>query len=146
LQTGTWVAVGPLRAQFVNMFAGLIRDAVITGENRAELGALVVPFMPALRELVPGSQHLSDAEIIRHPSVRAQIVAKLSAHQKQASGSASRVMRILVMEDALRFEKGEVTDKGSINQRAVLLHRKELVESLYGDTPQVITVGREVAA
>lgn len=55
-------------------------------------------------------------------------------------------MRILVMEDALRFEKGEVTDKGSINQRAVLLHRKELVESLYGDTPQVITVGREVAA
>ncbi|AYM62212.1 AMP-binding protein [Agrobacterium fabrum] len=146
LQTGTWVAVGPLRAQFVNMFAGLIRDAVITGENRAELGALVVPFIPALRELVPGSQHLSDAEIIRHPSVRAQIVAKLSAHQKQASGSASRVMRILVMEDALRFEKGEVTDKGSINQRAVLLHRKELVESLYGDTPQVITVGREVAA
>lgn len=146
LQTGTWVAVGPLRAQLVNMFAGLIRDAVITGENRAELGALVVPFIPALRELVRGSQHLSDAEIIRHPSVRAQIVAKLSAHQKQASGSASRVMRILVMEDALRFEKGEVTDKGSINQRAVLLHRKELVESLYGDTPQVITVGREVAA
>lgn len=146
LQTGTWVAVGPLRAQFVNMFSGLIRDAVITGENRAELGALVVPFMPALRELVPGSHQLSDAEIIRHPIVRAQIAAKLSAHQKQASGSASRVMRLLVIEDPLRFEKGEVTDKGSINQRAVLLHRKELVDTLYGDAPHVITVNKEVAA
>ncbi|MGV2050798.1 feruloyl-CoA synthase [Agrobacterium sp. 22-209-1] len=146
LQTGTWVAVGPLRAQFVNMFSGLIRDAVITGENRSELGALVVPFMPALRELVPGSHQLSDAEIIQHPNVRVQIAARLSAHQKQASGSASRIMRLLVIEDPLRFEKGEVTDKGSINQRAVLLHRRDLVDALYGDTPQVITVSKEVAA
>lgn len=146
LQTGTWVAVGPLREQFVNQFGGLIRDAVITGENRGELGALVAPVMPALRELVPQGYDLTDADIINHPNVRASIAARLAEHQRQASGSATRVARVLVMSEPLRFDKGEVTDKGSINQRAVLLHRKELVEALYGDAPGVIRVGKERAA
>jgi feruloyl-CoA synthase len=143
LQTGTWVAVGPLREQFVNQFGGLIRDAVITGENRAELGALITPFMPALRELVPEGQDLADAEIINHPQVRASIAARLAEHQRQASGSATRVARVLIMSEPLRFERGEVTDKGSINQRAVLLHRKDLVEALYADAPGVIKASRE---
>lgn len=146
LQTGTWVAVGQLREQFVNQFGGLIRDAVITGENRTELGALIVPFMPALRELVPAAQDMADADVINHPTVRAKIAAKLVEHQKKASGSATRVLRVLIMSEPLRFEKGEVTDKGSINQRAVLLHRKDLVEALYDDVPGVIRAGKELAA
>ena len=77
LQTGTWVAVGPLREQFVNQFGGLIRDAVITGENRTELGALLAPFMPALRELVPGAESMTDTDVINHPNVRTAIAARL---------------------------------------------------------------------
>lgn len=145
LQTGTWVAVGVLRAQLVNQFGGLIRDAVITGENRAELGALAVPFIPALRQLI--AEHgLSDEDVIAHPTVRAAIAARLSEHQRQASGSATRIMRVLLMTEPLRFEKGEITDKGSINQRAVLAHREDLVEALYGDAPGVIRVEKEMAA
>ncbi|MGK6317638.1 feruloyl-CoA synthase [Neorhizobium sp. DT-125] len=146
LQTGTWVAVGVLRAQLVNQFGGLIRDAVITGENRAELGALAVPFMPALRELLGGGEGLSDKEVIAHPKVKAAIAERLKEHQKQASGSATRVMRMMLMTEPLRFEKGEVTDKGSINQRAVLAQRGDLVEALYADAPGVIRVGKELAA
>jgi feruloyl-CoA synthase len=146
LQTGTWVAVGPLREQFVNQFGGLIRDAVITGEDRAELGALVAPFMPALRALLPDAEGMTDAEVINHPHIRAGLAARLSDHQRRASGSATRVLRMLVMTEPLRFDRGEVTDKGSINQRAVLRHRQDLVEALYGDTPDVIKVGREIAA
>lgn len=146
LQTGTWVGVGLLRAQIVNQFSGLIRDAVITGENRQELGALLVPFIPALRELVPGSHGLSDAEIMDHPNVRAKLAAKLAEHQRLATGSATRVMRVLLMREPLRFEKGEVTDKGSINQRAVLAHRKDLVEALYDDVAGVIKASKELAA
>ncbi|WP_117192808.1 feruloyl-CoA synthase [Rhizobium terrae] len=146
LQTGTWVAVGVLRAQLVNQFGGLIRDAVITGENRAELGALAVPFMPALRELVGGGEGLSDEAVVAHPKVRAAIAERLKDHQKQASGSATRVMRMMLMTQPLRFEKGEVTDKGSINQRAVLAHRGDLVEELYTDAQGVIRVGKELAA
>lgn len=146
LQTGTWVGVGQLRAQLVNQFVGLIRDAVITGENRAELGALLLPFMPALRELVPGSHNLSDAEIMDHPNVRAKIAVKVAEHQRQTTGSSTSVMRVLIMREPLRFEKGEVTDKGSVNQRAVLANRKDLVEELYADTNAVITADKEAAA
>ncbi len=146
LQTGTWVAVGVLRAQLVNQFGGLIRDAVITGQDRTELGALAVPFMPALRELVPGSTSLSDEEILQHPYVREALAEKLAEHQRQASGSASRVMRLMLMTEPLRFEKGEITDKGSINQRAVLANRGDLVEQLYADGIDVIRAGRELAA
>ncbi len=146
LQTGTWVGVGLLRAQIVNQFGGLIRDAVITGENRAELGALLVPFLPALRDLASGLAQLSDAELLDHPVVRSALATKLAEHQRHASGSATRVMRVLLMREPLRFEKGEVTDKGSINQRAVLAHRKDLVEALYDDVAGVIKASRELAA
>jgi len=146
LDTGTWVAVGVLRAQLVNQFGGLIRDAVIAGENRAELGALVVPFMPALRALVAGEAGLPDAAILAHPKVRAALAECLAAHQREAGGSATRIRRILPMLEPLRFDKGEVTDKGSINQRAVLAQRAALVEALYADAPDVIQADREAAA
>ena len=146
LNTGTWVAVGVLRAQLVNQFGGLIRDAVITGENRAELGALLVPFMPALRALLAGSADLSDAALLADPRVRAALADRLAAHQREATGSATRVKRVLLMAEPLRFEKGEVTDKGSINQRAVLAQRSNLVDLLYAGGPAVIEVSREAAA
>lgn len=139
LQTGTWVAVGELRAKLVNQFGGLIRDAVITGENEAELGALVLPAVSALRALVADGQSLFEEDLFAHPDVRAALAEKLAAHQKLATGSATRVKRILVLVDPLRFEKGEVTDKGSINQRAVLRNRGDLVTALYGGDPRVIT-------
>lgn len=143
LQTGTWVAVGKLRAQLVDQFGGLIRDAVITGADREELGALVVPFFPALRKLVAGSEDMSDAEILQRPEVRAALAEKLGAHARSASGSATRVMRILPLKDAPRFERGEVTDKGSINQRAMLSHRADLVAALYDGTEDVIRFEEE---
>lgn len=139
LQTGIWVAVGQLRAQLVDQFGGLIRDAVITGENREELGALVLPFLPALRELLPPEEReLPDEQVCAHPVVRRALAEKLAAHQRQATASSNRVMRIMVMVEPPRFDKGEVTDKGSLNQRAVLSQRQALVEELYSTGENVI--------
>jgi feruloyl-CoA synthase len=134
-----------LRAQLVNQFGGLIRDAVITGENRPELGALVVPFMPALRDLVENEAGLSDAAILDHATVRAALADRLAEHQREATGSATRIQRILPMTEPLRFDRGEVTDKGSVNQRAVLAHRADLVDALYAAAPSVIQVNRKTA-
>jgi feruloyl-CoA synthase len=133
LDTGTWVAVGALRARLVNELGGLVRDAVIAGENRHELGALLVPFWPALRALVQGEPALSDKEILTHPAVSARLAEHLSAHAAKATGSASRVVRAMLMEDEPSFDKGEITEKGSVNQRAVLRHRASLVDALYAD-------------
>ncbi|PQO24752.1 feruloyl-CoA synthase [Rhodobacteraceae bacterium WD3A24] len=136
LDTGTWVAVGPLRATLTDDMKGIASDVVIAGENRPELAALVVPDYDALRGLV--GEALDDDALLAHPTVRALAAERLAEHGARATGSANRVMRMMFLSEPLRFDRGEVTDKGSINQRAVLRERADLVEALFGDDPRVI--------
>ncbi|MGH6924871.1 MAG: feruloyl-CoA synthase [Propylenella sp.] len=138
LRTGTWVHVGALRAKLVNEFGGLVRDAVIAGEDRDELGALLLPFMPALRELIPNGAKLNEVAVVAHPRIRGCLRERLSMHAAGATGSASRVVRVLVMEREPSIDKGEVTDKGSLNQRAMLRHNADLIEALFSDDARVI--------
>lgn len=141
LATGTWVSVGALRARLVDEMGGLVRDAVIAGENREALGALLVPFWPALRDLVPGGAAMPEAELLAHRAVRAAVAERLSAHAAAATGSATRVTRAIFLDAEPSFDRGEITDKGSINQRAVLRHRAGLVDALYAGDPRAIVAG-----
>lgn len=134
LATGTWVAVGALRAALVDAFAGLISDAVIAGENKDDLRALLVPNRGALQELAGATQD----GVFDHPAVQAALNARLTAHARAATGSAARVVAALVLDAPLSFEKGEVTDKGSVNQRAVLRERSDLVDALWSGGPGII--------
>jgi feruloyl-CoA synthase len=139
LATGTWVGVGALRAALVDAFAGLVRDAAITGENRRELGALLVPFLPAMRAIAGVEPDLDDWDLLNHRVVRARLTELLSRHAAASTGSASRVVRVMVLTDPPSLDHGEVTDKGSLNQRALLRQRAGLVEALYDDAdPRVI--------
>ncbi|MBS0124993.1 feruloyl-CoA synthase [Thetidibacter halocola] len=140
LASGTWVAVGPVRAKLTDDLKGLATDTVIAGEGHRELGALVMPDWSALAALVKDEAVTGEA-LLNHPTVRAVAAERLAQHAAQATGSASRVTRMLFLEVPLSFEKGEVTDKGSVNQRAVLRHRADLVESLWSDDPRVISLG-----
>lgn len=133
LSTGTWVAVGALRAALVNAMGGLISDAVIAGEEKDDLRALLVPNWAALRELAVGGE-----DVLSHPAVRAALAERLSAHARAATGSAARVVAALVLEEPLSFDRGEVTDKGSVNQRAVLRERADLVAALWAADDRVI--------
>jgi feruloyl-CoA synthase len=135
MATATWVAVGPLRAALIDALGGLARDVVITGEGRDALGALLVPFRPALEKI---AGVLPDRELFADVRVRDEISARLSAYNKRVSGASLKVPLALVLEAPLDLDKGEVTDKGSVNQRAVLRHRADLVDVLYGDDPRVI--------
>lgn len=135
LATGTWVAVGSLRAGLVNAFGGLITDAVIAGEERDDLRALLVPNWARLREIAgPDVPDPLDA-----PAVRTALEQSLTAHARAATGSASRIVAALVLENPLSFDKGEVTDKGSVNQRAVLRERADLVAVLWTGDHRVIS-------
>jgi feruloyl-CoA synthase len=133
LATGTFVSVGPLRARIIAAGAPYVQDAVITGLNLKEVGALIFP-TPACRtlaELPPDAgmrQVLESAPVQRHFQ---QVVNHLAL---SATGSATRVARLHVMSDPPSIDKGEVTDKGSINQRAVLKHRDALVNALHDGT------------
>lgn len=139
LATGTWVSVGALRAKVINALEGLARDVVIAGEGRNALGALLVPFRPSIERLVQeGGAEMSDGALLAAPSLRARVAELLAAYNATAEGSSSRVRRVMFMSEPLDLEKGEVTDKGSVNQRAVLRHRADLTDALFGDDPRVI--------
>ena len=130
LATGTFVSVGPLRAKIIAAGAPYVQDAVITGLNLNEVGALLFPTQ-AVRQLASLPADAPMQQVIESASVQAQLQKVANALAAEATGSASRVARLHFMAEPPSIDKGEVTDKGSINQRAVLSHRAALVDALH---------------
>jgi feruloyl-CoA synthase len=133
LATGTFVSVGPLRAKIIAAGAPYVQDAVITGLNRNEVGALLFPTQ-AVRKLAP--QLPADApmqQVLESTGVANHFQGVVDTLARQATGSANRVARLHLMHEPPSIDKGEVTDKGSINQRAVLKHRDALVQAFHED-------------
>ncbi|HUH87071.1 MAG TPA: feruloyl-CoA synthase [Pusillimonas sp.] len=134
LDTGTWVNVGPLRALVARQGAPYLQDSVITGHNRRELGVLIVPNLAQCRKLSGLPESATDQEALASPAVRnffQQLIQRLNS---LGTGSATRITRGLVLTQPPSLDLGEITDKGSINQRAVLTHRAALVDALYNET------------
>jgi feruloyl-CoA synthase len=134
LATGTFVSVGPLRARITQAGDPCVQDAVIAGINRDEIGALIVPRMDDVRALSGLPADTPFPEVLHAPKVRAFFQQVLDQLHASATGSATRVARMHVLAEPPSIDKGEVTDKGSINQRAVLKHREALVNALYEGT------------
>jgi feruloyl-CoA synthase len=136
LSSGTWVSVGPLRAKLIAAGAPLVQDVVIAGLNRDRIGALIFPRLEDCRALCPGLPAKAAAgEVLAHHAVRARFQALLDALAREATGGSTRIARAIVLEAPPSIDASEVTDKGSINQRAVLRTRAALVEELYTDPP-----------
>ena len=125
LSTGTWVNVGAVRVKLIAAGDPLIQDAVITGHGRAEVGALVFLNPSAAKDLT--------ADFIRS---RLGAVVERLAHEP---GSSTRVTRLLVLSEPPSIDANEITDKGYMNQRAVLERRSDLVIKLYSGDAEVIT-------
>jgi feruloyl-CoA synthase len=136
LATGTWVSVGPLPERFLQHFAGLAQDVVIAAPDRAHVAALVFPALDACRGLADGlDADASPAAVVAHPAVRARFETLLESFAHDQRGSAAVVARIVLLHARPSFDHREITDKGSLNQKAVLAHRAALVEDLYTDPP-----------
>lgn len=142
LASGTWVSVGPLRARFVAACAPLVRDVVIAGINRDEVSALVVLDLDGCRLINPALPSGDLAATASDPLIRAAFRERLTKFLAIATGSSTRVARAILLDMPLSIDRGEVTDKGSINQRAVLEHRNSLIDGLYAPVPaaHVITL------
>ncbi|MBV9460220.1 MAG: feruloyl-CoA synthase [Bradyrhizobium sp.] len=131
LASGTWVSVGPLRARFIAACAPLVRDVVITGINRDELSALVILDLDGCRLINPKLDADDIGAAADDTAVRAAFRERFEKLLAAATGSSTRITRAMLLDTPLSIDRGEVTDKGSINQRAVLEHRSALVEELY---------------
>jgi feruloyl-CoA synthase len=145
LSTGTFVSVGPLRARVIALGFPCVHDAVVTGINRDEIGLLIVPRINEARRLAGLPDIASAEEALGHAAVRAFFQTLADRLWAEGSGSANRPARLLLLAEPPSIDGGEITDKGSINQRAVLSRRAALVELLHEAAtghPDVITPNR----
>jgi feruloyl-CoA synthase len=133
LTSGTWVNVGALRVAVLSAGAPLIQDLVVAGEGQAEIGLLIFPSLPGCRALAGEAARL-DALVV-DTTVRARLLAALERHNAEHAGSSRRIGRALLLVDPPALDAGEITDKGYINQRAVLRQRAALVARLYAEPP-----------
>jgi feruloyl-CoA synthase len=130
LATGTFVSVGPMRAKVIAAGAPYVQDAVLTGINLKEVGALVFP-TAAVRKLAGLPDDAPLKAVLESAPVQAHFQQVVNGLAATATGSANRIARLHLMHEPASIDKGEVTDKGSINQRAVLKHRAALAEALH---------------
>jgi feruloyl-CoA synthase len=136
LSTGTWVRVGPLRSALLSGFGDLVQDVVVTGHGRDELGALVFPAVAACAALC-GSAGVSTAarhDVLSHPAVGQAFADRLARFAAAHPASSTCIRRMLLLDEPPSLDGGEITDKGTINQRAVLTRRAGLVQRLYDST------------
>lgn len=142
LSTGTFVSVGPLRAKIIAAGDPAVQDVVIAGINRDEIGILLFPRLDACRALAQLPANAPTLEVLAAPAVRDFFQQLVDGLWASGTGSATRVARATVLVDPPSIDRGEITDKGSINQRAVLTHRDALVEHLYAGGDGVIVPKR----
>jgi feruloyl-CoA synthase len=135
LSSGTWVSVGPLRAQFLAQFAPYAKDVVIAGADLDDVRVLVFPDFDACRRIAPDLAQASAADLVADARVGDEFQRRLTAFAAAATGSSNRVVALTLIADLPSLDAGEITDKGSINQRAVLRCRGPLVADLYATAP-----------
>jgi feruloyl-CoA synthase len=142
LSSGTWVRVGPLRARILAHADGCLRDVVIAGHDRAFAAALLFPNLDACRALCPElPPDAPAAAVLEHPAVRERVRSLLATLAAESTGSSTFVVRAVLLDTPPSLDAHEVTDKGSLNQKAVLEHRAACVEDLYAAAPSARTIG-----
>jgi feruloyl-CoA synthase len=144
LSSGTWVNVGMLRPAVIGAGAPVIEDAVVTGHDRDEIGLLIFPSLAGLKSLCPDlATEAKLTDLISHSAVRQALVDGLRRHNAAAQGSSVRIARCLILTEPPSIDANEITDKGYLNQRAVLAKRAALVERLHAEAaaPDVIVIG-----
>lgn len=141
LSTGTWVSVGPLRARFLRHFAPYVQDVVIAGHDREHVAVLVFPDLAACRHAAPDAVAGAPVEeLLGSVAIRSLFATLLTEFARTSTGSSNRIASLILLETPPSIDAHEITDKGSLNQRAVLQNRAALVEELYHASPRTIAL------
>lgn len=133
LSTGTWVNMAGVRGAIISGFAPYVRDVVLTGLDRNHIGALLFLDVDATLRLAPEVPVADEKHLAHHPAVLLHFQDRLDALARRSTGSSNLVARVIILDTPPSIDAHEITDKGSINQRAVMQTRAKLVEDLYAD-------------
>jgi feruloyl-CoA synthase len=135
LANGTWVSVGPLRAELIGVLAPLAQDVVIAGLDAEFVTAIVVPDLAAAAKILSLDAPLSFEKAAVEPQLVAWIQDRLAAHARANPASTRCIRRAALLPVAPSLDRGEITDKGSLNQRAILSTHADLVSELHSPSP-----------
>jgi feruloyl-CoA synthase len=145
LSSGTWVNVGALRTTVIAAASPVIEDAVIAGHDRDAIALLAFPSLAGCRGLCPHlGKDAAPAQLVAETAVREKLREGLRRHNQANPGTSMRIARVLFTTEPPSIDANEITDKGYINQRAVLTRRALLVERLYADPPDAEVVVIEI--
>lgn len=135
LSTGTWVHTSILRTRLLAHFDGLVLDAVLAAPDRDYVAALLFPNLDACRRLCfDSSGSASATDIIARSEVRSVFQARLKSFTLENPASSTHIRRAILLDSPPCMEASEITDKGTLNQAAVLKNRASLVERLYQES------------
>ena len=141
LTSGTWVHVGALRVKAIAALAPVAQDIVITGHDRDEIGFLIFPSIAGCRSLCPDlNEEISLPELLSDVRILDAVKTGMQELKKQGGGSSTYATRAIFLEEFPSIDAGEITDKGYLNQRAVLERRAEFVEKIYGTNKEIIYI------
>jgi feruloyl-CoA synthase len=143
LTNGTWVSVGPLRAELIAALSPLAQDVVLAGIDRDYVTALIIPDLPTCARILQVREPLSYAQAAMNPQLLDWIGERLRVHARRNSASTRCVQRAMLLPSPPSLDEGEITDKGSINQRAVLRCRARCVAELYAPSAPAYVVALE---
>lgn len=140
LLTGSWVSTGTLRTAAISACPEVIEDAIVTGHDRDEIGLLIVPNIAGIRKLCGNPPDTELTKLLNQITLVKHLRASLAKYNAANPASSRFVARVMLLTQPLDIDVGEITDKGYVNQRAVLEQRHSLVEQLYSDDIDVILI------
>jgi feruloyl-CoA synthase len=135
LLSGTWVHVGSLRVAGISALSPVAQDIVVAGHDKDDIGFMVFPNIAECRRITGLGEDAPVDVVIGHPVIKERVREGLVRMKRDGGGSSTYPARVLLMAEPPSPEAGELTDKGYINQRAVLTRRADRVLELYSDVP-----------
>lgn len=115
LSNGTWVYGGQLRVALLAALADEVAELVLADDNRPYLGLLAWPKPGATLD---------------------GIAAKVEAFNRGQRGGSATIRRVRLLTTPPTADAHEISDKATINRRAVLDHRSAEVAALFADVPE----------
>jgi feruloyl-CoA synthase len=140
LLTGSWVSTGTLRTAAVSACPEIIQDAIVTGHDRDEIGLLIVPNIAGICKLCGNDPNTGLQELVGQATLVSHLRTSLIEYNAANPASSRSIARVMLLTEPLNIDAGEITDKGYVNQRAVLERRQSLVERLYCDGDGTILI------
>lgn len=142
LTSGTWVHVGALRPRAISALSPIAQDIAIAGHDRDEIGFLIFPSLAGCRSLCPDLP--ADAPLsllLADQRVRDVVRKGMQTLKAEGGGSSTYATRAMLLAEPPQIDAGEITDKGYINQRAVLDRRSQSATQLYDSvSPEIIAL------